>query len=210
MLFRRDRIARSPDGARAAVADGGARVRPASPSRLSDKPADLSDRPAILSDVAAPSDKASDRVSDVSDSPASLPETDAGIRPWTVRGIAPEHRNAAIAAAERAEMTIGEWLSRSIRTQIQADRRASRAPVPVPVSDMPAPTSDTLSDLDAIERMIAMAQQLAAVTQAPPPKGMTRMAYRLLREKLATLRTCPTERPAGSDRRGPAAEGNPC
>lgn len=44
------------------------------------------------------------------------------VKPWTVKGIAPEERNAAIAAADRADMTIGEWLTRAIRTQVQADQ----------------------------------------------------------------------------------------
>jgi hypothetical protein len=48
------------------------------------------------------------------------------VKPWTIKGIAPEERNAAIAAAEREGLTIGEWLTRAIRTQIQADHQANR------------------------------------------------------------------------------------
>ena len=48
------------------------------------------------------------------------------VKPWTVKGIAREARNAAIAAAEREGLTIGEWLSRVIRMQVQADHRIDR------------------------------------------------------------------------------------
>ena len=35
------------------------------------------------------------------------------IKPWTIKGIAPEERKAAITAADRQDMTIDEWLSRT-------------------------------------------------------------------------------------------------
>ena len=56
-------------------------------------------------------------------------ETTDRVKPWTVKGIPPEERNAAIAAAEREGLTIGEWLTRAIRTQVQADHRSDRLPV---------------------------------------------------------------------------------
>ena len=45
------------------------------------------------------------------------------VKPWTIKGIAPEERNAAIAAADRQDMNIGEWLSRAIRAQVQSDHQ---------------------------------------------------------------------------------------
>ena len=48
------------------------------------------------------------------------------IKPWTIKGIAPEERNTAIAAADRQGATIGEWLSRAIRTQVQSDHQSER------------------------------------------------------------------------------------
>lgn len=50
----------------------------------------------------------------------TLDGTDAPdrVKPWTVKGIGSEERTAAIAAAERSGLTIGEWLTRAIRTQV--------------------------------------------------------------------------------------------
>jgi hypothetical protein len=96
------------------------------------------------------------------------------VKPWTIKGIPPEERNAAIAAAERNELTIGEWMVLAIRTRIQAER-SDHSPVPV------TPTvqqSDPRSDLADIERMIAMARDLSSVTGEPPPKSVSRLAYR--------------------------------
>lgn len=49
--------------------------------------------------------------------------SDTPVKPWTVKGISPEDRNAALHAADMQRMLIGAWLSRAIRTQIQADLR---------------------------------------------------------------------------------------
>ncbi len=65
-------------------------------------------------------------MSDEADQPS-----DDRVKPWTIKGVIPEVRNGAIAAAERARQPIGEWVSRAIRGQVQADRQESRAPVPV-------------------------------------------------------------------------------
>src|SRR5690242_13080259 len=87
-------------------------------------------------------------------------ETTDRVRPWTIKGIPPEERNAAIAAAEREGLTIGEWLTRAIRTQAQADHRSDRLPVPSrPGESHPEPLTDpdlTLSrhPARAIERRL--------------------------------------------------------
>src|SRR4051794_4238948 len=64
-------------------------------------------------------------------------ETADRVKPWTIKGIPPEERNAAIAAADREGLTIGEWLTRAIRTQVQADHRSDRLPVAL---DPPLPS----------------------------------------------------------------------
>src|SRR5690242_11320915 len=93
-------------------------------------------------------------------------EAEAGtaqVKPWTVKGIAPEERNAAIAAAEREGMTIGEWLTRAIRSQIQADRQSDR--VPAVVAEEGRPSSDGQADLTDVERMVALAEKVAKANQ---------------------------------------------
>src|ERR687885_2443604 len=86
-------------------------------------------------------------------------ENTAQVKPWTVKGIPPEERNAAIAAAEREGLTIGEWLTRAIRLQVQADRKSDR--VPVVMEEAVRPTADRTSDLADLERMIALAGKIA-------------------------------------------------
>jgi hypothetical protein len=102
------------------------------------------------------------------------------IAPWTVKGIPPEMRNAAIAAAKREKQTLGEWISRAIRSQVQADRQQDRAPVPV-AAERPE------INLDEVERMVAMAAQLAGAG-APPPKSLSRVAYSLMRDRLVLMK----------------------
>src|SRR3954465_7103377 len=92
-------------------------------------------------------------------------ETTDRVKPWTVKGIAPEERNAAIAAADREGLTIGEWLTRAIRTQVQVDHRSDRLPVAL---DPPPPsTSDRQSDLADLERVVELAKTLASANGEP-------------------------------------------
>jgi hypothetical protein len=102
-----------------------------------------------------------------------------------VKGISPEERNAAITAAERDGMTIGEWLTRAIRSQIQAERQSDR--MPVVVEDTARPASDRQSALADLERMIVLAKQIAEVNKTTIPTGITRATHGLLRRRLKAL-----------------------
>src|SRR3954452_24710531 len=113
-------------------------------------------------------------------------ETTDRVKPWTIKGIPPEERNAAIAAADREGLTIGEWLTRAIRTQVQTDHRPDRLPV---VLDPPAfSASDRQSDLADLERVVALAKTLASANGEPIPSGITRATYSLMREHLKALK----------------------
>jgi len=105
-------------------------------------------------------------------------EMSDSIKPWTIRGVAPEERNAAGEAARRANMTLGEWLSRAIRTEIQQALQASRAPVPVgqPVGQ---PAADSQTSLSDVERIASAMRDLAAVG-LPVPKGHAAQVSRAL------------------------------
>ena len=107
------------------------------------------------------------------------------IKPWTIKGISPEVRNAAIAAADRARQPIGEWMSRAIRSQVQVDRQETRSPVPV--QPQSAPSSDRTADLAELERLVALTSSLSEAG-APPPKAVSRTAYTLIRQRLAEMR----------------------
>jgi hypothetical protein len=67
------------------------------------------------------------------------PESPTEIKPWTIRGIRPEIRNAAIAAAKRDKLELGEWFNRNIPAIIQHIRRQNRMPAvrPEPASVRP-------------------------------------------------------------------------
>src|SRR5690242_2532753 len=113
-------------------------------------------------------------------------ETTDRVKPWTVKGIPPEERNAAIAAADREGLTIGEWLTRAIRTQVQADHRSDRVPV---VTEIPASgKADRQSDLADLERIVELVKTLASATGQPIPETITRATYSLMREHLKALK----------------------
>src|SRR3954463_1980478 len=112
-------------------------------------------------------------------------ETTDRVKPWTVKGIPPEERNAAIAAADREGLTIGEWLTRAVRTQVQADHRSDRLPM---VTEIPASAkADRQSDLADLGRMVELAQKLVAATNEPIPSGITRATYALMRDHLRDI-----------------------
>jgi hypothetical protein len=120
-------------------------------------------------------------------------ETTDRVKPWTVKGIPPEERNAAIAAAEREGLTIGEWLTRAIRTQVQADHRSDRLPVALdPPSRKADERVDHQSDLEDLERVVELAKTLASANGEPIPSGITRATYSLMREHLKALKVSRT------------------
>jgi hypothetical protein len=106
-------------------------------------------------------------------------QSDDAIKPWTIKGIAPENRNAAIAAASREKQTLGEWISRAIRTQIQIDLGRERLPAPM----APRPLVDRAEVAKTVESIQAL-----AATGAPVPKRVSRLAYGLLGDHLEALR----------------------
>lgn len=117
-------------------------------------------------------------------------------KPWTVKNIPPEERNAAIAAAKREGMELGPWMARAIRTAIQTDRQADRAPVPL---EQPrVRPSDPQVDLGSLERMVALAEKVQAMTGKPPGRSIEAPIKRLLRVGLKAMES-PTERGDGSD-----------
>jgi hypothetical protein len=113
-------------------------------------------------------------------------QPDRGVPPWTIKGVPPEVRYAAVKAAKDAEQTQAEWLSRAIRTLIQHDRQQNRLPVPV---GQPVRLADPEADLLEIERLMGVVKDLHGVTAAPPPKRLTSLAYGLVSARLKTIKT---------------------
>lgn len=84
-------------------------------------------------------------------------------KPWTVKNVSWEDRNAAISAADRSKQTIGEWLSRAIRAQVQEDAGKTRStaiittPPPPPAAEKA--TNDV--DIDALSRLVSIAHTIS-------------------------------------------------
>lgn len=55
---------------------------------------------------------------------------------------------------------------------------------------------DPTAGLDTLERLAALAAQLAETTGEPPPRSVSRAAYRLLRDRLGALKKSPGGPPA--------------
>jgi hypothetical protein len=114
-------------------------------------------------------------------------ESSENIKPWTIKNIAPEERNAAIEAAQRARLPLGAWMSRAIRTQIKEDLNASRAPVvvsaspPAPVAPATAAPDTTIIELD---EMASLAERVSRMSGKPVPRAITRSLLRHIRSRL--------------------------
>lgn len=96
-------------------------------------------------------------------------------KPWSIRGVHPEVRNAALAAAKREGVTIGEWLDRAIRSHVKTGRK--------PEENTPDNAVRQLADLSDAERLVSMISRLAEAG-APVPKLVARKAYNVIRDRL--------------------------
>lgn len=96
-------------------------------------------------------------------------------KPWSIRGVHPEVRNAALAAARRDGVTIGEWLDRAIRSHIKNGRN--------PVESLSDNTVKQMTDLSDAERLVSMITQLSEAG-APVPKSVSSKAYAIIRDSL--------------------------
>jgi len=96
-------------------------------------------------------------------------------KPWSIRGVHPEVRNAALAAAKREGVTIGEWLDRAIRSHVRSGRKQEEN-----VSDNAV---RQVADLSDAERLVSMISRLAEAG-APVPKSVASKAYNVIRDGL--------------------------
>lgn len=109
---------------------------------------------------------------------------DDDVKPWTVRGVPPEVRNAALSAAKRSGMGVGDWLDRAIRHYVQHEKNASLE------AQQPThkPSSNTENTTKEAAELVGLIGELAAAG-APPPKGVAQQAYGLIRERLKALKS---------------------
>lgn len=104
--------------------------------------------------------------------------------PWTLKGVDPESRNAAIKAAERAGRPVGAWVARVILEAAQRELTGSREVAAVPEAQPPAvaqpsPPAANVADLSALAEAAA---RVAAMPQD------TREAKAFARTILRTMR----------------------
>lgn len=111
---------------------------------------------------------------------------DDDVKPWTVRGVPPEVRNAALSAAKRSGMGVGEWLDRAIRHYVQHEKNAALETSQPPQTQRPVHGTEATTK-EAAE-LVGLIGELAAAG-APPPKGVAQQAYGLIRERLKALKT---------------------
>lgn len=126
---------------------------------------------------------------------------DSTIKPWTIKNVPPEARNAAITAAERTGQPIGTWLASAIRVALKTEREGSRALVTAKRRE-PRPALDIAS----VERSVSAIAQLAAATGAPPPPEVSRAAYAALRRSLTVV---PSGSPPLTSEPSPVSAGLP-
>ena len=110
------------------------------------------------------------------------------IKPWSIRGVPPESRNAAISAANREKMAIGAWMDRAIRTQVQAD--LGRQTAPAISSDNDRPTRQTIDD---VAKVVGLISEMSAAG-APPPKRVAAQAYGLLKAALSDIKASTSDK----------------
>jgi hypothetical protein len=109
--------------------------------------------------------------------------------PWSVKGVSKEAREAAKKAAAEQGVTMGEWLTRAIRSKDHAPVEAGPEDTPEPVISSPAPAPTISEPLDGddsaahlrrgiTERIEHSEQRILAVV-APLQEIIQQMALRI-------------------------------
>jgi len=125
--------------------------------------------------------------------------------PWSIKLMPMEERNAALAAAKRRKMPVGEWLALAIRTQIQTERNGNK--LPAKISRRTIGEGLTLGE---VERLVSMARDVAGASNMALPKGVQSLAFRYFRERmLHGAGTSDSERIAGEAESPPPGERAP-
>ncbi len=111
----------------------------------------------------------------MSDAPADAPDR------WTIRGVGDAERRDALAAAQRADISVGELLNRAIRAYVAAEREPVVGEVLAPGARHVLPALS----LDDIARAVEIAARIAEIRGRPPQRLLGR-AMRLLADRLGS------------------------
>jgi hypothetical protein len=107
------------------------------------------------------------------------------VKPWTIKSVPTEIRDLAIISARKEGLTIGQWLERRIRawTEEQSDEDGPDQPEFVPQSNGRPP-----DHFLAIQRMVNLAQEVAALSPELQKDPVMQAARGTLRAVLLALR----------------------
>jgi hypothetical protein len=97
--------------------------------------------------------------------------------PWTIKSISKEARDLANALARQESMTVGNWLDRLIRGQVDGGEAPAGPGVPALI---PRPAARASGGLDHVERVVRIAIEAAGGN----PKSRVAGKARRLAEKL--------------------------
>jgi localization factor PodJL len=130
-----------------------------------------------------------------------------GLSPWSVKGVDPEAREAAKIAARRAGLTVGQWLTQTIRStaaeQLRNGGRGAFAADPAAATagdgytaPPPAPTMQAIFEsIQKLSARIEAAESKAAAAIAPLTEQVDELARQIDDVKdRSGLSTAPVER----------------
>lgn len=141
---------------------------------------------------------------------ADEPSSDA-IKPWTIKGISKEDREVISKAADRADLTLGEWLIRAAHLAIRMERDGQTGPTeradredfaPSP----PPPSIGTMSSIEIVERLAAVLPSLTAEDREG--RKSVRLARKVIDQHIQALGIL-TESPTGPTRIAAPAQSVP-
>ena len=110
-------------------------------------------------------------------------------RPWSVKGIDPETREAAKIAARRAGLTLGAWLSRTIRSHAASELKRGGTGEAAPElagnaaaggANLPAPSLESLlATMQRLRERLDAAEDRASDSVAPIARRIDDVARQL-------------------------------
>lgn len=107
------------------------------------------------------------------------------VKPWTIKGLPLEERNAAISAAKRQGVTMGEWLGRAIRHYVQHGNK----PPAATTKEQEVTPEQARAEVRELVSLISELSQAGAA----PPKSVAAQAYGLIRQRLKNVKEISTK-----------------
>lgn len=106
---------------------------------------------------------------------------------WTIRDMDTADRDAALAAARRADMRVPDWLGMAIRAYVAAERGPEAGEIMPPGAlpgDAPSPPPVSLDDLRA---SLEIARMIAEIGARPVSQALLRRVSGILTRRLRAM-----------------------